>query len=321
MKFQDTTSLALNAHYMGSNWFDECSSLRFATAVTERNELFASTMEQYGHTYEFEAGAPNQAAETATTGSAEDAAEDVSEETDDEISSRTTINNVELEEVTIANEKISKNTSHDTMEWLTTVYWSSRGFELGTFDSSLIAITMKTQSARWEGLALGYISDVISMAHTFITDLLQLICPDVRVRDGLMSVMMEELMAKYESAIKNVRFLLHVERMGRPTTLNSGFHENLEERYITSCSMLQLSVRADKYPAAKTEHKMLLRASLLTTADMVPLSGSRMSSKSDRCQRWRVLYGAFTTSSSLTTRLPVNALWTMYGCRQQVTTS
>lgn len=69
---------------------------------------------------------------------------------------------------------------------------------------------MKTQSAKWEGLALGYISDVISMAHTFITDLLHLICPDVRVRDGLMSVMMEELMAKYKCALDNVRFLLHV---------------------------------------------------------------------------------------------------------------
>ena len=228
------TSLALNAHYMGNNWFDEHTSLRFATVVTERNELFVSTMEQYGHTYEFGIGEPDQPPEMATDGSSEDDTKDVGEETDDQISCRTTTNNVELEEVTIANEKISKNTSHDTMEWLTTVYWGSRGFELGTFDSSLIAITMKTQSARWEGLALGYISDVISMAHTFITDLLHLICPDVRVRDGLISVMIEELMAKYRSAIDYVRFLLHVERMGRPLTLNSGFQENLEERYITS---------------------------------------------------------------------------------------
>lgn len=239
---------------MGSNWFDDCTSLRFATAVTERNELFAGTMEQYGHTYEFEAVEPDQTLEMAM---AESATVDVAKEVNDLISCRTTTNNVELDEVTIANEEISTKTCHDTMKWLTTVYWSSRGFELGTFDSSLIAITMKTQSARWEGLALGYISDVISMAHTFITDLLQLICPDVRVRDGLMSVMMEELMAKYKGALDNVRFLLHVERMGRPTTLNPGFHRNLEERYIASQSTLSLLDQANGYSAAKIERKIL----------------------------------------------------------------
>lgn len=284
VKFQETTALAVNAHYVGSDWFDTCSSLKFATAVTERNELFAGTMEQYGHTYEFEAGEPDQTAEEAPA----EFGEDSTKEADDQINCRTTTNNVELDEVTIANEQITKITCLDTMEWLKTVYWSSRGFELGTFDSSLIAITMKTQSARWEGLALGYISDVISMAHTYITDLLQLICPDVRVREGLMSVMMEGLMAKYKGAIDNVRFLLHVERMGKPTTLNPGFHENLEERYITSCSMLPLFIKADAYPVVKIEQTKLLRASLLT-ANGVPSSGSRTLSKSNRCQPSTVL--------------------------------
>lgn len=231
VKFQEITALALNAHYVESNWFDDCISLRFATAVTKRNELFAGTMEQYGHSYEFKAVEPEHTAVTAPAGPVK---EDVAEETNDQISCRTTTNHVELDEVTIANEKINKKIFHNTMEWLTMVYRNSRGFELGTFDSSIIAITMKTQSARWEGLALGYISDVISMAHNFITKLLQLICPDVRVRDGLMSVMMEELMAKYKGALDHVRFLLHVERMGRPLTLNAKFLENLEERYLTS---------------------------------------------------------------------------------------
>lgn len=196
-------------------------------------------MKQYGHSYEFKAVKPDQTAMTVT---ARQVKEKVAEETNDQISCRTTTNNAELNEVTIGNEKISKKISRDTMEWLTKVYWNSRGFELGTFDSSLIAITMKTQSARWEWLALGYISDVISMAHNFITHLLDLICPDAGVRDSLMSVMMEGLMAKYKNALDNVRFLLHVERMGRPTTLNPSFHENLEDRYITPLSVLPLLV-------------------------------------------------------------------------------
>lgn len=231
VKFQEITAFAIDAHYVGSDWFDEYKSLRFATAVTKRNELFANTMEQYGHSYEFEKGEPRLTAMTVMVGQLK---EEPTEQTNDQLYCRMTTNNAELDEVTIANELISKKVRRDAMGWLMEVYWSSRGFELGTFDSSLIAITMKTQSARWEWLALGYISDVISMAHDFITDLLELICPDARVRDSLMSVMMDGLMAKYKAALDNVRFLLHVERMGRPTTLNAAFHENLEERYITS---------------------------------------------------------------------------------------
>lgn len=34
VQFQETTTLALNAYYVGSNWFDDCPRLRFATAVT-----------------------------------------------------------------------------------------------------------------------------------------------------------------------------------------------------------------------------------------------------------------------------------------------
>ena len=254
MKFQETTALALNAQYVGSDWFDQCASLRFATAVTKRNELFAGIMEQYGHSYEFKAVKLDQPAVTPT---ADPVKENVAEEPNDQISCRTTTNNVELDEVTIGNEKIDRKISNNTMDWLTSVYWSSRGFELGTFDSSLIAITMKTQSARWEGLALGYISDLISMAHTFITDLLKLICPDVHVRDSLMSVMMEGLMVKYKGALDNVRFLLHVERVGKPTTLNPGFHKNLEDRYMISHSIFTLLAQADEYIDVKNKHEML----------------------------------------------------------------
>lgn len=221
MQFQDITILALNANYGGNDWFDQWPSLRFATAVTKRNELFADTMERYGHTYELKASKLAQKSKLPAA-----------DKSNDQISIRTIPKHIDLSEVTVEDETISKKICRNTMEWLSRVYGSSRGFELGTFDSSLIAITMKTQSSKWEKLALGYISDLASMAHTFIVDLLRLLCPDSRVRDGLMSVMTERLIEKYKDALDHVRFLLHVERMGRPTTLNRCFHENLEERYF-----------------------------------------------------------------------------------------
>lgn len=230
MRFQEITSLALKAAYVESDWFDQRPSLKLATAVTNRNELFASTLEQYGHYYEFKPIKPDETLVMA----------DVAKETKGQINLRTTKNHIELDEATIENETISTQIHSNTLEWLATVYKTSRGFDLGTFDNSLIAMTMKTQSSKWEGLALGYISDIVSMAHTFIIDLLQLICPDPRVRDGLMSVMMENLMAKYKGALENVRFLLYVERMGRPTTLNISFHKNLEIRPVISYSILIL---------------------------------------------------------------------------------
>lgn len=226
IRFQDITGLALNANYAGNDWFDQRPSLKFATAVTNRSELFASTLERYGHSYKFEAVGPDQKTIKAPPEN------EFAEQMKNHINTRTTEHHVELDEVTVENETITKEIGVDTLGWLTKVYTTSRGFELGTFDNSLIAMTMKTQSSKWELLALGYISDVISLAHAFIIDLLQLICVDTRVRDGLLAILMDSLMIKYQGALDNVHFLLHVERMGRPTTLNRCFHENLEERFL-----------------------------------------------------------------------------------------
>ena len=78
-------------------------------------------------------------------------------------------------------------------------------------------------------IAIGYIKDVISMAHTFIRDLLRIVCLDLRVREALMAVLMDELLVKYKAALDHVHFLLHVERTGTPATLNHYFTDNLEK--------------------------------------------------------------------------------------------
>jgi hypothetical protein len=134
-----------------------------------------------------------------------------------------------LEELTAGEHTMDSKTSNGILTWLKEVYKTSRGFELGTFDSTLLAMTMKTQSSNWEPIAIGYIKDVISMAHEFIQDLLHLICPDSRVRDGLMSVLMDGLLQKYQGALEHVQFLLRVERNGTPATLNHYFNDNLEK--------------------------------------------------------------------------------------------
>lgn len=88
-------------------------------------------------------------------------------------------------------------------------------------------MTMKSQSSKWEPIAVGYIKDVIGMAHTFIRHLLRLVCPDHRARESLMSVLMDDLLIKYKASLDHVRFLLHVERTGTPATLNHYLADNL----------------------------------------------------------------------------------------------
>lgn len=78
---------------------------------------------------------------------------------------------------------------------------------------------MKKQSTKWTALALGYTSDVITMIHNFIVGVLERVCPDDRVRENLLSVLMGDLIKRYKEAERQIEFLLHVERVGTPMTL------------------------------------------------------------------------------------------------------
>ncbi len=232
MRFQEITVLALNANYGGNDWFDQHSTLKYQNIVMTRSHLFDVTMEQYGQSYEFKAEDinPSQVTEDTPTILQES---DESDKSQERLLIRTTRTHVELQGVMFEEDSISKIIGHDTMQWLTKIYTTSRGFELGTFDSSLLAMAMKAQSSKWNAVALAYIADVVNMAHTFVVNLLRLVCPDPQVREGLMSILMNHLMAKYQAAFDSGRFLLRVERLGTPVTLNHYFNDNLEKRFVT----------------------------------------------------------------------------------------
>lgn len=126
--------------------------------------------------------------------------------------------------VRLIDDKVSSN----IIEWLSELYKGSRGFELGTFDKNLLSRTMKAQSAKWEPLAHGYILDVIHLAHRFVMTLLRHVSPTGRVREGIMSVLMEPLLDIYRRALEQVQFVLRVEH-SNPQTINHYFNDNLEK--------------------------------------------------------------------------------------------
>ena len=135
----------------------------------------------------------------------------------------------ELESLVYAPEELAEPQSGSIQDWLKEVYRGARGFELGSLNSSLLAVTMKRQSMKWKSLALRYIADIVTMTHNFVTDLLRVVCPVKRVQLGVMSLLSDQLLERYKSAIAHVHFLLEVELNRTPATLNHYFNENLEK--------------------------------------------------------------------------------------------
>lgn len=225
-RFQQNVELALTSRYWENDFFDKQPSLRLATVIVRRDDLFSETVQKYGHTYCFKSQKEED----------EDPFPEVSE-TDDpsEIDAIPSVKiriyepHGDIEDLVCDNDALSLPKGDGILTWLTTVYHGSRGFEMGTFDSSLLALTWKEQSRKWDDIASGYISDVIAVAHNFVTDLIPHICPDERVRAGLTSVLMDGLVERYKTALTQVEFILQVERSGRPMTFNHYFNDNLEK--------------------------------------------------------------------------------------------
>lgn len=120
-----------------------------------------------------------------------------------------------------------RNTKRGIMEWIKEEYRGCRSNDLGTINPHLIATIMKAQSSNWEGIALGYISDVIAGIHNFIKDLLTHVCPEERVRDALISELMDGLLQRYRDAVQNARQLLYTERQLPMGTNNHYYNDNM----------------------------------------------------------------------------------------------
>ena len=237
MQFQRITTLALDVKYGSDDMFDQDSKLKLSTAVQNRSEKLSDDIKLKGRTFEFslELSSGNFKGFPDSANSAGYSEADVSKTNGtirDLDNIRLVPNHSDLEEVMYDQNAIAEPSDECILAWLTEIYTTSRGFEMGTFDPSLLAIIMKKQSVNWTGLALGYISDMVSLIHSFIINLLHRICSDRRVQIGLQSMLMDGLIDMYKQAFKHVQFILDVERTGTPRTLNHYFNDNLEARYV-----------------------------------------------------------------------------------------
>ena len=234
MEFQKLVAEALSSNYGRADVFDENPTLRLATAVINRSELMSEAIATKGHTFHFESSEMENGPHKDSHNSVWEFSAFGGLKVDDDepeplLEARQVQDHPELEGLVYAPEELAEPQSGSIQDWLKEVYRGARGFELGTLNSSLLAVTMKRQSMKWKSLALGYIADIVTMTHNFVTDLLRVVCPVERVQLGVMSLLSDQLLERYKSAIAHVHFLLEVELNGTPATLNHYFNENLEK--------------------------------------------------------------------------------------------
>lgn len=251
-EFQDLANSASRAQYVQSDFFGEVARRRLATVAVNRGEVFAEIMTDMGHEFNFveekndgdDEGEGEEEEEEEKEEDEEDEDSDsldegsVTPSFDDEPfvgsgtsrkSTRLVIEDVDIVDYVIEAEKITSPRSDDILEWLTGVHRKNRGFELGSFDCSLLVMTMQHQARKWKALAKGYISDMIAIVHTLVLDLLDHVVPDKNLLGNLMSVLSEQLQAKYLRAMEQTDFLLKIELEGTPATYNHAFTEVLNK--------------------------------------------------------------------------------------------
>jgi hypothetical protein len=247
IEFQNIVSLALTTNYGGHDLFDQDENLRLATVVRNRDEEFSEDLARWGQEYRFASpqgggihweGKNNHIKDNTVplkyflpSDAIPDERSVVSGKTDTKsLHVRKRNNPSELEDILYNNEKLFEPSGNGILTWIEGTYRTARGFEIGTFSSTLLSTIMKKQSAKWTGIALGYISDIIVVVHNFIVKVLESVCPDDRVRSNLLSLLMDELVSKYKKALEHVKFLLSVERVGTLMTFDHRFEQKIGER-------------------------------------------------------------------------------------------
>lgn len=233
--FQELTQLALTTNYGARDVFEKNESLRLATSIINRNITFADEIATKGHMFSFQSNyEDDNHIESPPSMSDEDIESDGDRYSSKEmecVMSRNTDSCEELQEILYENTEIRLPSTKGVLDWIRTQHHQSRGFEVGTFSSSLIATLMKKQSMKWSALSIGYISDIIVMVHRFIQENLGIACDDSRLCSSIISLLMDDLMDKYGQALSKAEFLLKIELEGTPMTMNHYLNDTMQKRY------------------------------------------------------------------------------------------
>ncbi|KAF2184525.1 hypothetical protein K469DRAFT_739242 [Zopfia rhizophila CBS 207.26] len=94
-------------------------------------------------------------------------------------------------------------------------------------------------------------TNAVALVHNFITTLLQSLCSDDQVSERLLNLLLDGLLEKYSKSLIQAKFLLNVELLGVPITLNHYFNDNLEKRHG---SVVPLNLIMKNHPMNNADH-------------------------------------------------------------------
>lgn len=229
--YQRLVSFALRANHGADEAFDEHPGLRLAPAIIARMKAFSEDMAAYGSTYAFETRSSDGSKALVPGGLEDD--DDIEDGERDAgpgrfFDSRRIEDHEDLMDLVLSVQRLPLPRPDGINAWLQQVFKANRGFELGTFNPSILGTTMKKQCFKWSDISLGFVGDVITLLHRFVETALDVICTDSTVRESLGTKLSDDLLARYHNAIARTKFLLEVEQSDIPVTMNHYFNDNLQ---------------------------------------------------------------------------------------------
>ncbi|KAF4344997.1 interferon-induced gtp-binding mx [Fusarium beomiforme] len=232
-KFALIKGYGLDAYYTRHPIFEN-EDLKLITRIREINEAFGKVVYERGHTRNFS---------VPVTANGDGSQEEEEEDDDEDDGQSCATAREDLYESTTFS--IPLLGEDDLLDILSDMYWcpdpsdedilsyieneylTSRGYEIGTFNSELLPTTFKEQCKKWRPMARAHVSNAILVVHHFIRTVLDFCCPDESIRTELWSFLLEDLQERYRRAVRHVEFLLEVEFEGKSITYDPEFNESL----------------------------------------------------------------------------------------------
>jgi hypothetical protein len=265
-KFRETTTKAINAYYSRDPCFEMDDIFRLATLVMEMNNDFSETVHRKGFTRAF------RRADSEPNGSASNLPQASRTLSQDSVQSSTgpftpDVESPEYPEllgIMAQTEKMKAPARDGIIEWITDNYKRSKGFEIGTINTSLMPSLFAEQSRAWGFHAETHVTKVIRKIHHFIYKVLQYCCKDDALCERLWHKLLQPLLPSYEKALQQASFLVDIERHGNLLTMNHYFADNVNKSRLE-----RLRVRLESLNSWQTSDEN--REPLLRVSDVLKI--------------------------------------------------
>ncbi|KXJ94873.1 interferon-induced GTP-binding protein Mx2 [Microdochium bolleyi] len=220
-RFQRIAECAVSGQYIADPLFKRISTLKLATRMMELNEDFANDFWKRGHKFQLGSDGVEREEKPFISQSSPELCGDIN------LTKYGAIEDIiETEEYTCPLPLRMPLLAH-----VQDLYRLNRGPEIGTFGGTILGMVFEEQSEKWDALVLTHVSKSIVLVHDFIEDLLSELCQDEQVHEQLWELLLiDKLRSAYRRAMDHARFLLTVERGGRPTTFNHYFNTTLQKK-------------------------------------------------------------------------------------------